>query len=101
MDEHQHVDGLGDKHTRDGDNRLLDKLFEPVETRVRGIGVNGGEPAGVARVPCFQHVQGLGTADLADDDPVRPEPEGGTHQVGERYNTRLGAERHMIGGRYN
>ena len=45
------------------------------------VGVNGSGAAVVAGVQCGQQVDDLGAAHLADDDPVRPHPEGLAYQL--------------------
>src|SRR3546814_15702915 len=84
---------LCDQPARHRDYRLLDELLQPVERRVGRVGVDRGDAAGVARVPGLQHVEGFGPADLADDYPVRPEPQGRTHEVGESADTGTATER--------
>ena len=55
---------------------------ERVARRVR---VDRGQRPVVARVHRLQHVQGLGPADLADDDPIRPHAQRIAHQIADRY----------------
>src|SRR5436190_1102621 len=50
----------------------------------RRVGVHGGERAVVARVQRLQHVQRLGTADLAHDDAVGAHAQGVTDEVADR-----------------
>ena len=52
----------------------------------------------MAGVPGFEHVEGLGAAHLADDDAVGTQPQRRAHQIGQRGDARLGAQRHAIGG---
>src|SRR5690606_5583653 len=49
--------------------------LEAPESLRRGVGVDGGEASQMAGVEGPQHVQGLRPAHLANDDPVRAEPE--------------------------
>src|SRR3546814_8750334 len=63
---------------------FLDELLQPVERGVGGVGMDGGDAAGVTRVPRLQHVEGFWSADLADDDPIRPKPQGRAHEIGEK-----------------
>ena len=48
------------------------------------VGVDRGQRAVVAGVHRLQHVQRLGAAALADDDPVGPHAQGVAHQVADR-----------------
>src|SRR3546814_11522984 len=48
-------------------------------------------------VPGLEHVKGLSAADLADDDPVWSQPQGGTDQIRHGDDARPGAQRHAIG----
>ena len=61
--------------------------------------MHGGDAAGMAGVPGLQHVEGLGAAHLADDDAVGAQPQRRAHQVGQRGDAGLGAQRHAVGGR--
>ena len=82
---------------------------EPGESGSRVVGVNGGEGTAVARVERLEQVGGLGAADLADDDVVRPMPQGVFHQVANRHAHHLPAApgpsfapepgQHPLGGR--
>ena len=57
-------------------------MFSIARQRVaRGVGVNGGHAAVMAGVHRLQHVECLGAADLADDDPVRTHAQRVAHQV--------------------
>ena len=62
------VDGGGDEVAGDGSRDLLDEGFEACEAAAGGVGVDGGESAGVAGVPCFEKVEGSAVAYFADDD---------------------------------
>ena len=59
-----------------------------VSSRLRAsrgrVGVDGGHRALVAGVHGLDHVEGLGAAALADDDPVGPHTQGVLDQVGRR-----------------
>src|SRR3546814_16879860 len=59
LDENHEVDRLGDQPPGYSDDGLLDQLFQAIERRPGGVGVNGGDAARVAGVPGFQHVEGL------------------------------------------
>ena len=90
--------GLHDQVARHGDDRLLDQLLEAQQGGDGAVGVHGGDAAGMAGVPGLQHVEGFGPAHLADDDAVGSQPQGRAHQVGQRGDAGLGAQRHAVGG---
>ena len=98
-DEDDQIDRFGDQPARHRDDAFLDQLLEPVERRPRGIGMDGGDAAGMAGVPGLQHVEGFGAADLADDDAVGPKPQRRAHQIGHGDDAGFGAQRHAIGRR--
>src|SRR6476646_10456816 len=52
--------------------RHPDHHFEPAEGVARVVGVDGGHAPVVAGVHRLEHVERLGPAALADDDPVGP-----------------------------
>src|SRR5271155_1951758 len=54
--------------------RFLNQGFKPDECRLRTGGMNSRKPAGMARVPCLEKRQRFGATELADDDPVGPQP---------------------------
>ena len=78
------VDGLGDQGARDGDDSLLNELFKAAQRTDAGAGVDGADPAGVSRAPCFQKVEGFRSAHLADGDAIRAQAQRGPHQIGKR-----------------
>ena len=67
------------------------------------VGVARGQRALVARVHRPQHVDGLGSSDLADDDPVGAHAEGVAHELADRGGAepvgggRAGLEAHDVG----
>src|SRR3546814_5061486 len=75
--------------TGNRDHGLLDELLDPGERGACAVGVDCGDAAWMSRVPRLQHVERLGTADLADDDPVGPEAHCRANEVGDRKSTRL------------
>src|SRR5690606_15804380 len=87
-DEHDHVDRLRDQAPRDGDDRFLDQLLEPVERGERAVGVDRGDPARMTRVPRLEHVERLAPAHLADDNAVGPQAQGRAHEIGHGYVAR-------------
>ena len=50
-------------------------------------------------VPGLEHVEGFRSAHLADDDAIGPQPQRRAHQIGQRGDAGLGAQRHAIGRR--
>ncbi len=82
------MDGRGDLAADDPDRQVeaghADHHLEAAD-RVAGIvGVDGGHAAVVAGVHGLEHVEGLGPAALADDDPVGPHPQRVADQVAGR-----------------
>ena len=71
-----HVECAGDllahRVEREVDPRHQHHRLETRERVTRRVGVDRGQRALVARVHRLEHVQRLGAANLADDDPVRP-----------------------------
>ena len=72
--------------SRIGLDRQLDaghqhEHLEPVQRVARRVGVDRGQRAVVAGVHRLEHVERLGAADLADDDPVGPHAEGVADEV--------------------
>jgi hypothetical protein len=65
------VDGLSDQGGLGGDTGLLGELVEAEERLGSAVGVNGGEPSGVAGVPGLEEGMGLGAADLSNSVPCR------------------------------
>ena len=79
------VDGRGDL-LADGPDRQLEAGhqhhgLEPGQGVAGGVGVDGGDRAGVTGVHGLEHVEGLAATDLADDDPVGPHPQGVADEV--------------------
>jgi len=73
------VDGLGD---HPGDDVVAEVFLGHLGVGVQlgqglagGVGVDGAHRALMPGVHRVQHVQGLGAADLPDDDPLRPHPQ--------------------------
>src|SRR3546814_3193227 len=95
-DEDDEVDRLGDQPARHRDHGLLDELLQSVERRMGRVGVDRGDAAGMTRVPGLQHVEGLGSPDLADDDAVGPKAHGRAYEIGEADDARLGAQRYAV-----
>ena len=63
-------DLLTDRSHREVDARHQDHALDPGDRVARRVRVAGAERAVVAGVHRLQHVQRLGAAHLADDDPV-------------------------------
>jgi hypothetical protein len=61
------------------------------------VGVDGGDPAGMAGVPGLEHVERLAAAHLADDDAVGAQPQRRADQVGHADAARPGAQRDVSG----
>ena len=51
-------------------------LFQPCDRVAWCVGMQRRHGAFVTRIHGLEHVKGLLTADLAEDDPVRPHPQG-------------------------
>ena len=98
LDEDDEINRFRDQPARYGCYGLLDQLLNPVERRAGGVSVYCCDAAGMAGVPGLQHVEGLGSPHLADNDAIGTQAKGGTHEVGEIRNARLGAERNGILG---
>ena len=62
--------------------------FQPLDHLAGAVGVDGGHRAVVAGVHGLDHVEGLGPAALADDDPVGPHAQGVLHQIADRVLAR-------------
>ena len=90
------IDGLGDQRARDGDDGFLDELLEPAQRAERGAGVDGADAAGMAGAPGLQEIERFGAAHLADRDAVGPQAQRGAHEIGERGDAVLGAQRHEV-----
>ena len=97
-DEDDQVDGLGDQTAWYGDDGFLDELLDAVEGGARRIGVNRGDAAGMAGVPCLQHVEGFRAPDFADDDAVGPEPQRRAYEIGQRDRAPSCPERNAVLG---
>ena len=59
--------------------------LEPVDRVVAAVGVHGHQRALVAGVERLEHVERLGAADLADDDPVGAHAQRVAHEVADRH----------------
>ena len=82
---HEEVEAAGDL-LPDRLDRQLDaghqhQHLEPVERVARRVGVDGRQRPVVAGVHRLQHVERLGAADLADDDPVGAHAQRVAHEV--------------------
>jgi len=55
----------------------------------------------MAGIPGLQHVECLGAADFADNDPVGTQAQGRADKVCERHRSRLGPQLHRIARRRN
>ena len=79
------VDGRGDLLPHRLDRQLEaghhDHRFEPGQGVARRVGVQRGHRAVVAGVHGLEHVERLGAAALADDDPFGPHTQGVRDQV--------------------
>jgi hypothetical protein len=85
-------DGLVHRRRR----RFGDEVLKADEAAWRIIGVNGGDAAGVARVPGLQKVEAFAAPDFADYDAVRAIAHGGAQQAPQIDGVR-GALEHAIG----
>ena len=90
------VDGLGDQRARHGDDGFLDELLEAAQRAERGAGMDGADAAGMAGAPGLEQIERLGAAHLADRNAVGPQPQRGAHEVGQRGDAVLGAQRHEV-----
>ena len=90
------VDGLGDQRARHGDDGFLDELLEAAQRAERGAGVDGADAAGMAGAPGLQQVERLGAAHLADRNAVGAQAQRRAHEIGERGDAVLGAQRHEV-----
>ena len=83
------VDGRRKLRPQGADRQLeaghADHGLQPRQGVARGIGVNGGHRAFMAGVHGLDHVERLGAAALADDDPVGPHSQRVLDQVGRRH----------------
>ena len=91
------VDGLGDQGARNGDDGFLDELLEPAQRADAGAGVDGADAAGMAGAPGLEEIERLGAAHLADRDAVGAQAQRGAHEIGERDDAVLGAQRDQVG----
>ena len=78
LDIDDHVDCFGDQCFRDRHHGFLDQLFEPGESLAGAVGVDGPYPAGMARVPRIEQIQGFLPAHFADEDEIGAQAQGGT-----------------------
>ena len=90
------IDGLGDQRARHGDDGFLDELLEPAQRAERGAGVDGADAAGMAGAPGLQEIERFGAAHLADRDAVGTQAQRGAHEIGQRGDAVLGAQRHEV-----
>ena len=58
--------------------------------------MDGADPAGMAGAPGLQQIQRFGAAHLADRYAVGAKPQRGAHEIGERGDAILGAQRHEV-----
>ena len=58
--------------------------------------MDGADAAGMAGAPSLQEVERFRAAHLADRDAVGPQPQRRAHQVGQRRDAVLGAQRHEV-----
>ena len=59
--------------------------------------MHGADAAGMAGVPGLEHVERFGAAHLADRNAIGPQPQRGAHEIGQRGDAVLGAQRHQVG----
>src|SRR6185369_7180078 len=81
LDKDDHIDGLCDEASWHAGDSFLDELLQSIECSQRRIGMQGGDAAGMASVPGFQHVERFDAADLAHDDPVWSQPQRRTDEI--------------------
>jgi hypothetical protein len=62
----------------------------------RGAGVDRPDPAGMAGPPGLEEVEGLGAAHVADRNAIGPAPQRRAHQIGQRRDALLGAQRDEV-----
>src|SRR5262245_13880635 len=74
LQKHDDVDRLHNEIARHSAHCLLHQLLEPVEARLRRIGVHRGDAAEMAGVPGFEHVERLRSPHFADNDAIGPQP---------------------------
>ena len=99
LDENDEVDGFRDQRARRRFADFHGELFEARQRRRGRIGMKGCDAAGMTGVPRLEEIERLGSAHLAHDDAVGPQPEGRADQIRERDRSLLGAERyHIVGG---
>ena len=78
-------DLLADRLHRQLDAGHQDEHLEPVQRVASRVRVDRRERAVVARVHRLEHVERLGAATLADDDPVGPHAERIANEVADAY----------------
>ena len=78
-------DLLADRLDRQLDARHQHEHLEPVQRVARRVRVDRGERSVVAGVHRLEHVERLGAADLADDDPVGPHAERVADEVADAH----------------
>ena len=59
--------------------------------------MDGADAAGMASAPCFEEVERLSAAHLADGNAVRTKAERGANEIGERRNAILGPQSDKVG----
>ena len=59
-------------------------------------GVNGADAAGMAGAPGLQEIERLGAAHLADRNAIGTQPQRRAHEIGQRGDAVLGAQRHEV-----
>ena len=78
------VDGLGNQGAGHRDDGLLHELLKPAQRSESRVGVYGTDAAGVPCPPCFEQVERFAAAHLSNWNAIRPQPQRGLHQIGER-----------------
>src|SRR5712691_3469646 len=97
-DERDEVHGLGHEMRLGRDAGLLDQQVQAGQRGGGAVGVHGGDAARMPGVPGFQEREGLGPADLADDDAIRPEAHRDARQTREIRDV-AGVELDGVAGR--
>ena len=72
------------------------ELLEAAQSAQRRAGVDRADAAGMAGAPGLEQVERLGAAHLADRDAIGPQPQRRAHEIGERGDAVLGAQRHQV-----
>ena len=58
--------------------------------------MDGRDASRMAGAPSLEQIERFGATHLADDDAVRPQPQGRAHQLGHGHDTGTGAQRHVV-----